>query len=90
MIATGDTLNGSTVQFIAPILSDNGLNNLDQIAFTATFTDGTEAIYRADPITLGQGVGASGDPFGIDTNMYNNAMMQDLNSPMISNFQGMI
>lgn len=90
VIAPGDTLNGSTVQFIDPILSDNGLNNLGQIAFTATFTDGTEAIYRADPVTLGQGVGASGDPFGIDTNLYNNAMMQDLYSPMSSNSQGTI
>lgn len=82
VIASGDTLNGSTVQFIDPILSDNGLNNLDQIAFTARFTDGTEAIYRADPITLGQGVGAAGDPFGINTNTYNNAIIQDLNSPI--------
>ncbi len=50
VIGTGDSLDGLTVQATSPILSDNGLNNLDQIAFSVRFTDGTEAIYRADPI----------------------------------------
>jgi hypothetical protein len=49
VIGTGDTLDGLTVQATGAILSDNGLNNLDQIAFSVRFTDGTEAIYRADP-----------------------------------------
>ena len=53
VIGTGDTLDGLTVQATSPILSDNGLNNLDQIAFSVRFTDGTEAIYRADPILSG-------------------------------------
>lgn len=55
VIAPGDILGGSTVQSVGAILSDNGLNNLDQIAFTVRFTDGTGAIYRADLVTLGQG-----------------------------------
>lgn len=55
VIGTGDTLDGLTVQATGAILSDNGLNNQDQIAFSVRFTDGTEAIYRADPIGLGQG-----------------------------------
>ena len=50
VIGTGDSLDGLTVQATGAILSDNGLNNLDQIAFSVRFTDGTEAIYRADPI----------------------------------------
>jgi len=50
VIGTGDNLDGLTVQATGAILSDNGLNNLDQIAFSVRFTDGTEAIYRADPI----------------------------------------
>ena len=80
VIATGDTLDGLTVQATGAILSDNGLNNLDQIAFSVRFTNGTQAIYRADPVTLGQGVGTSAIPFGNDTNIYSNGMMQDLNS----------
>ena len=53
VIGTGDSLDGLTVQATGAILSDNGLNNLDQIAFSVRFTDGTEAIYRADPILSG-------------------------------------
>ncbi|WP_190447731.1 choice-of-anchor tandem repeat NxxGxxAF-containing protein [Trichocoleus sp. FACHB-832] len=47
IIASGDSLFGSTVLFTAV----TGLNNLNQILFYAQLTDGTTGIYRADPIS---------------------------------------
>lgn len=49
VIATGDTLFGSTVTSLA--FSTTGLNDLVQIAFYATLADGTEGIFRADLVS---------------------------------------
>jgi hypothetical protein len=53
VIATGDTLDGSTVESLS--FCEEGLNDADQLAFTATFADTTApfdtrvAVFRATP-----------------------------------------
>jgi hypothetical protein len=53
VIATGDTLDGSTVQSLS--FCEEGLNDADHLAFTATFADTTApfdtrvAVFRATP-----------------------------------------
>jgi hypothetical protein len=47
VIATGDSLFGSIVQNVD--IGNHGLNNLDQIVFTAYFVNGTSGIYVATP-----------------------------------------
>ena len=53
VIATGDTLDGATVQSLS--FCEEGLNDADQLAFTATFADTTApfdtrvAVFRATP-----------------------------------------
>ena len=49
VIATGDVLFGSTVTSLS--FSKTGLNNSGQIAFFATLADGTEGIFRANPVS---------------------------------------
>ena len=49
VIATGDPLFGSTVADL--FFFRAGLNDASQIAFWARLEDGTQGIYRADPIT---------------------------------------
>ncbi len=49
VIATGDTLFGSTVTNLNFI--PQGFNNNSQIAFLAQFSDGTQGIFRADLIS---------------------------------------
>ena len=45
VIATGDSLFGSTVTFVAhPVINDPG-----QVAFRVSLADGTTSIVRADP-----------------------------------------
>lgn len=51
VIASGDPLFGSTVQFIQ--FSNTGLNNSGQVAFSVQLADGTSAIVRADPAING-------------------------------------
>ncbi len=52
VIATGDSLLGSTVEDL--FFADNkGLNNSGQIAFFATLEDGTSGLFRADPTING-------------------------------------
>ncbi len=54
VIATGDTLFGSTVTSLSFARFDNkGLNNSGQLAFFAELEDGTSGIFRADPVMLG-------------------------------------
>ena len=53
VVATGDTLDGATVQSLS--FCEEGLNDADQLAFTATFADTTApldtrvAVFRATP-----------------------------------------
>jgi hypothetical protein len=47
VIATGDTLFGSTVTQL--FFYNEGLNNTGQLAFFARLADGTSGIFRADP-----------------------------------------
>jgi hypothetical protein len=49
VIATGDSLNGSTVTNL--IFSQEGLNNNGQIAFFAQLADGTQGIFRAERVS---------------------------------------
>ncbi len=49
MIATGDSLAGSTVTDLN-FLGRPGLNNLGQIAFYVKLANGEQAIYRAEPV----------------------------------------
>jgi hypothetical protein len=49
VISVGDSLFGSIVRNLG--FFRDGLNNQGQIAFFASFADGTQGIYRADPIT---------------------------------------
>lgn len=48
IIAPGDSLAGSTVSSIAL----DGINRSGQLAFVATFADGTSGVFRADPTLL--------------------------------------
>lgn len=48
VIATGDTLFGKTVTGLG--FFNRGLNNSNQISFFARFDDGSEGIFRADPM----------------------------------------
>ncbi|MEM8780584.1 MAG: choice-of-anchor tandem repeat NxxGxxAF-containing protein [Cyanobacteria bacterium P01_G01_bin.49] len=48
VIGIGDTLFGSTVTGVS-FTQQTGLNNQGQIAFTASFADGSSGIFRADP-----------------------------------------
>lgn len=50
VIAVGDTLGGSTVTQLR--ISRNGLNDAGQIAFDAVLADGTQRVFRADPIAV--------------------------------------
>jgi hypothetical protein len=50
VIATGDTLFGSTVTSLQ--FFNQGLNNLNQLTFSAAFADGGSGIFRADPVLL--------------------------------------
>ena len=58
VIATGDSLFGSTVESFRSFngqdigFSTRGLNNRGQIAFYAQLADGTSGIFRADPVTV--------------------------------------
>ncbi|WP_189525066.1 DUF7453 family protein [Nostoc sp. 'Peltigera membranacea cyanobiont' 232] len=66
VIATGDTLLGSTVTQLG--FSSQGLNNSGQIAFYATLADGISGIFRADPQTIqSQLVPESTNTWGIIT-----------------------
>jgi hypothetical protein len=53
VVATGDTLDGATVQSLS--FCEEGLNDAGQLAFTATFADTTApfdtrvAVFRATP-----------------------------------------
>ena len=49
VIATGDSLAGSTVTNLNFLRS--GLNNNNQIAFSVQLADGTQGIFRAEPVT---------------------------------------
>ena len=64
VIKFDDVLDGRTV---SQLRFEQGLNNSGQIAFLAYFTDGSSAIYRADPIAVPEpstlalaGIGALG------------------------------
>jgi hypothetical protein len=48
VVATGDTLNGSVVTFVGII--HQSLNDRGQIAFGASFSDGTTGVYVATPV----------------------------------------
>lgn len=48
VIATGDSLFGSTVTSL--FFQNIGLNNSGQIVFTAGLADGTQGVFRAEPI----------------------------------------
>lgn len=48
VIATGDSLFGSTVTNL--FFQNNGLNSSGQIVFTAGLADGTQGVFRAEPI----------------------------------------
>ena len=48
VIAVGDTLGGSTVTQLR--ISRNGLNDAGQIAFDAVLADGSQSIFRAEPV----------------------------------------
>ena len=48
VIATGDSLFGSSVTFLNTL--NHSLNNRGQITFSATLADGTQGIYRANPV----------------------------------------
>lgn len=50
VIAVGDSLFGSTVTYLS-FLGNKGFNNKGQIAFIATLADGTNAVFRADPLS---------------------------------------
>ncbi|MBD2776861.1 DUF7453 family protein [Iningainema tapete] len=49
VIASGDTLFGSTVKSVR--FSRQGLNNKDQIVFQAELTDGTQGVFLAEPVS---------------------------------------
>ncbi len=49
VIATGDSLFGSTVTSLS--FSKTGLNNSGQVAFFARLANGTEGIFRANPVS---------------------------------------
>ena len=75
VIATGDSLEGSTVTSWS--LSGSAiLNNLGQIAFYVKLANGEQAIYRADPVA--NKVIATGDSLEGST-------VTDLNSPKLNN-----
>ncbi len=57
VVATGDTLEGSTVTDLNFLRS--GLNNNGQIAFYAHLADGTQGIFRAEPSEVETPRGAS-------------------------------
>lgn len=46
----GDMLDGETIEPYSISFSRNGLNNLGQIAFTATLSDGTTGVWVATPV----------------------------------------
>jgi hypothetical protein len=48
VIATGDSLFGSTVTSL--FFQKNGLNNSGQIVFIAGLADGTQGVFRAEPV----------------------------------------
>lgn len=48
VIATGDSLFGSTVTSL--FFQNDGLNNIGQIVFTAGLADGTQGVFRAEPV----------------------------------------
>lgn len=48
VIAVGDSLLGSTVTSLR--LSSDGLNNSGELAFSATLADGTQGIFRTEPV----------------------------------------
>lgn len=50
VIAVGDYLFGSQITNL--VFSPGGLNNYGQIAFYASFADGTSGIFRADPVAV--------------------------------------
>jgi hypothetical protein len=52
VIALGDTLFGATV--VSLDFSTKGLNNSGQLAFLATFEDGTSGIFRANPESISE------------------------------------
>jgi len=52
VIALGDSLFGSKV--VSLDFSTNGLNNSGQLAFLATFEDGTSGIFRANPESISE------------------------------------
>ena len=49
VIATGDSLSGSTVTSLSFGRGSKGLNNSGQVAFLAQLANGTTGIFRADP-----------------------------------------
>jgi len=49
VIMEGDLLDGYTISTNSLSFSRNGLNNLGQIAFTATLNDGTSGVWVATP-----------------------------------------
>jgi hypothetical protein len=48
IVAVGDQIDGKTVAEI--VLGRNALNDSGSVAFTVSFTDGTNAVIRADPL----------------------------------------
>jgi hypothetical protein len=48
VIATGDSLFGSTVQFLT--FGEQGMNDAGQFTFHALLADGTDGVFRADPV----------------------------------------
>jgi hypothetical protein len=48
VIQKGDVLDGATVSTVT--FSRGGLNNMGQIAFTATLSDGTQGVWMATPV----------------------------------------
>ncbi len=48
VIATGDSLFGSTVEFLT--FGEQGMNDAGQFAFRASLADGTDGVFRADPV----------------------------------------
>lgn len=57
VIAVGDSLGGSTVTQL--FISHDGLNDAGQVAFDAVLADGSQRVFRADPIAVPESNGSA-------------------------------
>lgn len=57
IVAVGDTLGGSTVTQL--FISHDGLNDAGQVAFGVYLADGTQRVFRADPIAVPESNGSA-------------------------------